>query len=155
MTDERLPPLARPISSSSPNLAEAGGVGEVDDYGRLTVGPTRHPLPGDTRLGSCWCRAAWSPATTSRSSSPTKAGPRRRPTGRDAPLRLHQRHPRSNSDATDPLDALRLGAIWQPEADTSSDLPPRSPPPKTTKTCRRCLLLSGVPVRAGGFCVPP
>jgi hypothetical protein len=30
------------------NLYEAGGSGEIDIHGRIVVGPTRHPISGDS-----------------------------------------------------------------------------------------------------------
>ncbi len=43
---QTLAPLARPIMAILNNLDEAGGAGDLDQYGRVVVGPTRHPLPG-------------------------------------------------------------------------------------------------------------
>lgn len=39
--------LPRPHLTILGHLADAGGWGELDRYGHVTVGPTRHPIPGD------------------------------------------------------------------------------------------------------------
>jgi hypothetical protein len=40
--------LPRAHLSILTSLHEAGGAGRLDPHGRVQVGPTRHPLPGDT-----------------------------------------------------------------------------------------------------------
>jgi hypothetical protein len=42
-----LPPLHLAYTTLLLNLHDAGGSGDLDMYGRVTVGPTRHILPGD------------------------------------------------------------------------------------------------------------
>lgn len=40
-------PIPRAHLSILAAFSEAGGAGDLDTYGRVTVGPTRHPLAGD------------------------------------------------------------------------------------------------------------
>ena len=40
--------LTRPHLSILSQFHEAGGSGELDVHSRVVVGPTRHPIPGDT-----------------------------------------------------------------------------------------------------------
>lgn len=47
MLNDDLPPLPRPYLTVLVSLAEAGGFGKLDTHGRITVGPTNHPLQGD------------------------------------------------------------------------------------------------------------
>ena len=46
MTD--LPALKRPELHLLATLYEAGGHGVLDQHSRIVVGPTRHPIPGDS-----------------------------------------------------------------------------------------------------------
>lgn len=46
MTD--LPPLKRAELSLLATLHEAGDHGTLDPHSRIVVGPTRHPIPGDS-----------------------------------------------------------------------------------------------------------
>lgn len=46
-TPEAVRKLPRPYMTILGHLAEAGGWGELDRNGHVTVGPTRHPIPGD------------------------------------------------------------------------------------------------------------
>lgn len=41
-------PLTRPHMSILTQFHEAGGAGELDIHGRLVVGQSRHPMPGDS-----------------------------------------------------------------------------------------------------------
>lgn len=41
-------PLNRAYLAILTSLHEAGGSGDLDPHSRVMVGPTRHPLPGDS-----------------------------------------------------------------------------------------------------------
>ena len=45
MSADRLPRAYQSIIAA---FAEAGGHGTLDMHGRITVGPTKHPMQGDT-----------------------------------------------------------------------------------------------------------
>jgi len=49
MSETPTRPLARAYYSILTSFFEAGGAGDLDVYGAVTVGPSRHPMAGDAR----------------------------------------------------------------------------------------------------------